>query len=44
MAKNKEEEMDIEEGSEGEDEEETSLSNPDVVTKYKTAADIANSM
>lgn len=43
MAKNKEEEMDIEEGSEGEDEEETSLSNPDVVTKYKTAADIANS-
>ena len=44
MAENKDEEVsdaELQSGSE-EEEEELDLSNPDVVTKYKMAAEIAN--
>ena len=43
MAENKDEEVsDAELQSGSEEEEELDLSNPDVVTKYKMAAEIAN--
>jgi len=41
----KEDDMEIdEEDNENEDEAESSLTNPDVVTKYKSAAEIANNV